>query len=319
MALDFSPRDWLALLAAAVGVIALGVGGRLLDDARRIQRPPDPGSPIRWYRYLNPLALAFDLYRHRELLRQLVRRDIEGRYRGSSLGLVWAIANPLLMLGIYTFVFSVVFQVRWRPEAEPMPGEFAVTLFAGLIAFNVFAECVTRAPTLVPAHVNYVRNVVFPLQILPVSTLGTAIFHALVSVGILVVASVVVFGGLSPHLLLLPVVALPLVALSLGCAWLLASLGVYLRDTAYAVSVLTQMLFFCTPILYRIEAVPEGLRPLLRANPLAEVVEGFRRTLVWREMPDWPAWAGVAVVSLVICILGYAWFMTTKSGFADVV
>lgn len=272
-----------------------------------------------WYRFLNPTRPFRDLWAHRELLRQFVRREIEARYRGSYLGLLWALVTPLLMLAIYTFVFSTVFQARWRADVVPAPGEFALTLFAGLIAFNVFAECVARAPGLVVSNTNYVKNVVFPVQILPVSAFGAALFHGVVNVAILAVASVVVFGAPSRTIWLLPVAALPLLALCLGLSWFLASLGVFLRDVAYATTLATQALFFLTPVFYRRDAVPEPLRSLLGVNPLANIVEDFRRTLIWSQTPDWPAWAIAMATCGLLFLLGYAWFMITRTGFADVV
>lgn len=272
-----------------------------------------------WYRFLNPLGPFRDLHRHRELLRQFARREIEARYRGSYLGLVWSLITPLVMLATYTFVFSTIFQARWRADVTPQRGEFALTLFAGLIAFNVFAECVTRAPTLVIANTNYVKNVVFPVQILPVSAFGAALFHGAINVAILVVASLVVFGRLSSTIWLLPIAALPLFALCLGLSWFLASLGVFLRDTTYAVGLAMQILFFLTPVFYRRDAVPEPLRRVLDVNPLSNIVEDFRRTLIWNQVPDWPAWGVAMAICGALFLLGYAWFMITKTGFADVV
>jgi len=299
------------------------LGGRLIRDARKLyaastgMRSSNVG--VRWYRYLNPVGPLYNLYRHRDLLRQFVRREVEGRYRGSSLGIVWSLITPLLMLAIYTFVFSVIFKARWRPESEANQGEFAITLFAGLIAFSVFSDMVNRAPTLIISNPNYVKKVVFPLEILPVSALGATLFHALINVAILVAANLLIAGTLSATIVLLPLVAIPLIGLSLGLSWFLAALGVYLRDIAYVVGLVTQVLFFMSAIFYPIEAVPEGLRPILRLNPLSEVVESFRRTLVWNQMPDWGAWLVVAALSGVVLLLGYTWFMKTKSGFADVI
>jgi lipopolysaccharide transport system permease protein len=271
-----------------------------------------------WYQFLNPLRPFRDLYVHRELLRQFTRREVEARYRGSYLGLFWSLITPLVMLATYTVVFSTIFQARWRADTVPHKGEFALTLFAGLIAFNVFAECITRAPTLVVANTNYVKNVVFPIQILPVSALGAALFHGAVNVAILLVANIVVFGTLSHTVWLLPVAALPLLALCLGLGWLLASLGVFLRDTTYAVAMATQILFFLTPVFYRADAVPEPLRSFLQLNPLSNVVEDFRRVLIWSQLPDWTAWCVAMVTGTAILVLGYAWFMITKTGFPDV-
>jgi len=320
-----SPRSgaWRFGGETVLAFAAVAVAAWLLGDARKLHarspgaRPSVASAP--WYRYLNPMAPLYDLYVHRELLHQFVRRDILGRYRGSHLGILWSLVNPLMMLGIYTFVFSTIFKARWRLEGEITQGEFAVTLFAGLIAYNVFSESVNRAPTLIVSNVNYVKKVVFPLQILPVSAFGAALFHGLISVVILMIGNLVLLGAVSWRVALLPLAAIPLIELSLGISWLLASLGVYLRDISYAVAILTQILIFLTPVFYRIDAVPEGLRPLMHANPLSEVVESFRRTLVWNQTPDWTAWLGVTLVSGAIFSLGYAWFMKTRSGFADVV
>jgi lipopolysaccharide transport system permease protein len=273
----------------------------------------------RWYEHLNPAGLLYNLYLHRHLLRQLTRRDIESRYRGSSLGLLWALVTPLLLLAIYTFVFSVIFQARWQQGGSVDRVDFAITLFAGLIAFGVFTECVNRAPLLITGNPNYVKRVVFPLEVLPVTVLGSALFHALISMGVLVAGLLAVRHTLPATILLLPVAALPLVALSLGTAWFLASLGVYLRDTANAVSLVTQMLFFLTPLFYPIEAVPAAFRPLLWINPLSAVVDGFRRVAVFGQPLAWLPWAAVTAVSLAMLLLGYAWFMKTKIGFANVI
>jgi len=271
-----------------------------------------------WYRFLNPLQPVRDLWSHRELLAQVVRREIEARYRGSYLGLFWSLITPLVMLATYTFVFSVIFQSRWRADAVPARGEFALTLFAGLIAFNVFTEVVTRAPTLVITNANYVKNVVFPIQILPVSALGAALFHGAVNLAILMAASLVVFGTISHTIWLLPLATLPLLGLCLGIGWFLASLGIFVRDTTYAVGMATQILFFLTPVIYPSNAVPESLRGWLVLNPLATVVEDFRRTLVWSQHPDWAAWSVAMGTAAAVFVLGYAWFMITRSGFADV-
>jgi lipopolysaccharide transport system permease protein len=272
----------------------------------------------RWYWYVHPLTMFRGLSVHRHLATRLVQREIEGRYRGSYLGMLWSLVTPLFMLAIYTFVFSVVFHSRW-PSGPADRAGFALTLFAGLIPFNVFTECINRAPSLIVGNPNYVKRVVFPLEVLPLSVLGSALFHAAVSLGVLV-AGLLLFGrGVSATVLLLPVAAVPLVALSLAVSWFLASLGVYLRDTSYVVTIATQALFFVTPLFYPQEAVPAGFRPVLWLNPLTAVVDAFRRTMVFGQLPDWWTWGCVTAGSLVSMLLGYSWFMKTKSGFANVI
>jgi lipopolysaccharide transport system permease protein len=310
--------DQLALL---LGAVVLGVS--LLRRAVALHTPDSSLRSAqvlaRWYRYANPASLVYDLYLNRHLLRQLTRRDIESRYRGSYLGMVWSLVTPLLMLAIYTFVFSVIFQARWRPDAPVDRIEFAITLFAGLIAFNMFAECANRAPSLIVSSPNYVKRAVFPLEILPVSVLGSALFQAAVSLCVLVAGLLLMRHAVPMTLVLVPLVMIPLAALSLAVAWFLAALGVYLRDTANAVGIVTQMLFFVTPLFYPVEAVPARFRPLLWLNPLTPIVDGFRRVVVWGQPLDMTAWVAVTLMSLVALVLGYTWFMKTKVGFANVV
>lgn len=313
------------LLLGVFAAIFYGIfrlGGWLIRDARRLYISTDgirsSATSVRWYRYLNPVGPFYNLYLHRDLLRQFTRRDIEGRYRGSYLGIVWSMILPLMMLVIYTFVFSVIFKSHWQAGVEESQGEFALALFAGLIAFNVFSECITRAPTQIISNPNYVKKVVFPLEILSASALGAALFHSLISVVILLTGTVLILGKISITILFLPLALLPLMGLCLGLGWFLASFGVYVRDTAYAVSIVTQVLFFLSAIFYPVSAVPAALQPLMYLNPLTTVTESFRRILIWDVPPDWGPWLFVTVVAGLITLLGYTWFMKTKSGFADV-
>ncbi len=318
---------WGKLLLLGVFAVAFfamfRLGGWLIRDARELYTPTDglrsSATSVRWYRYLNPVGPIYDLYLNRDLLGQFTRREIEGRYRGSYLGIVWSMILPLMMLAIYTFVFSVIFKSQWQGDVNSSQGAFAVTLFAGLIAFNIFSECVSRAPTLVTGYPNYVKKVVFPLEILPASSLGAALFHSFVSVVILVIATILITGTFSATMVLLPLALLPLIGLCLGLGWFLASLGVYVRDTAYAVSIVMQILFFMSAIFYSVSAVPEALRPIMYLNPLTIIVESFRRILVWNQSLEWGSWLLVTSISGAVCLLGYTWFIKTKSGFADVI
>jgi len=272
--------------------------------------------------YLNPLSLGRNIWRQRSLIRQFIRREIEGRYRGSFLGLFWSFVNPLVMLLIYTFVFGVIFKARWPQTKTNNLGEFAVVLFCGLIAFNTFSECVNRSSGLILTVPNYVKKVVFPLEILPVSVLGSALFHMLVSMSILMVANLLTGGTVYWTLLLLPLVALPLIFLSLGLGWFLASLGVFVRDVTYTVTLVVQMLFFLTPIVYSldsIKSIPPTLQLVMRLNPLASIVENFRRVVLWGQQPSWLGLALWLLGTGTIMVLGYAWFMKTKKAFADVI
>lgn len=270
-------------------------------------------------RYLDPVRMVRGLWRHRDLIVRLTRQEVAQRYRGSYLGIVWSFITPILMLAVYAFVFSIVFQARWgEAGGPPRTGEFALTLFAGLIPFGVFAEVVNRAPQIILSMPNYVKKVVFPLEILPVVAVGSAVVQSLISTGILLAASLVFFKSVSPFVLLLPLAYVPLVFLTLGLGWFLASLGVYVRDIGQAIGVATQVLFFLSPIFYPVSAVPEHLRFILYANPMTMILTGFRRTLLWGAAPDWAVWTALTLGTAMIALLGYAWFMQTKKGFADV-
>lgn len=269
--------------------------------------------------YLNPLKMARSLWRHRNLIRQFTRREIEGRYKGSFLGLFWSFINPLILLLIYTFIFGIVFKARWPNAKTDSLSEFAVTLFCGLTAFNIFSECISRAPSLIIGVPSYVKKVVFPLEILPVSLLGSAIFHGLISLGILLVANMLVIGSLQWTIVLLPLIALPLIFLSLGFSWFLASLGVFIRDVGYTVALIVQVLFLMTPIFYPLQNIPEPLQTVIRLNPLSSIVENFRRIILWGWMPSWIGLGLWLIATGAIMVLGYAWFMKTKKAFADVV
>lgn len=269
--------------------------------------------------HLNPIALLSNLWRHRDLIRQFTRREVEGRYRGSFLGVIWSCVNPVMQLLIYTFVFGIVFRSRWPQARTTDLQEFAVVLFCGITTFNIFGECVSLAPGLIVGVPNYVKKVVFPLEILPVTALGAALFHGLVGLIIVLVANLLVTGVVQWTLILLPLVVLPLLCLSLGLTWFLASLGVFIRDINYLVILFVQMLFFASAIFYAVEAIPEPFRTVALFNPLLWEVETVRRVVLWGQLPDWPALGLWSLVSILLMLLGYTWFMKTKKAFADVI
>lgn len=261
------------------------------------------------------------LWQHRQLIRQLTRREIALRYRGSVLGLLWSFIVPLAMLTIYTVVFGVILGPKHATEATDdlqKNLEFAMHLFCGMVVFSLFAETVGQAPAVLTGSVSYVKRIVFPLEILVVIKLGAALVHTLISFVILLLGLAVIFGGLQPTLLLMPLVLLPLILLTLGLAWFLASVGVYVRDMTHAIGVIVQMLFFATPIFYPITAVPEVLHPLMYTNPLTTVVENARQVCIHGDWPQWHLLLVVTLVGLAVAQLGYAWFVKTKRGFADV-
>lgn len=265
----------------------------------------------------SPVSLFNSVKQNRALIYNLAKREVVGRYRGSAIGLLWSFLNPLLMLLVYTFVFSVVFGARWVGGSDSRV-EFALVLFAGLLVFNLFAECVTRAPTLILNNVNYVKKVVFPLEILPVVVMGSAAFHFLVSLLVWLLFYVVFFGMPSFSLLWLPLVVLPLMLMTLGISWFLASLGVYLRDVSQVIGVVTTALLFLSPIFYPVLALPESYRPYMQLSPLTFVVEQARGVMIWGAWPAWGGWLSYTAIALATFSLGFAWFQRTRKGFPDV-
>lgn len=266
---------------------------------------------------VNPITQVRNIWRSRDLIWQMTKREVVGRYRGSALGLFWSFFNPVLMLIIYTFVFSVVFKARWGSGGESR-FEFALILFAGLIVFNLFAECVNRAPTLIVGNVNYVKKVVFPLEILPVITMGAALFHSVVSLGVLFVFHLLVSASLQWTVIFAPVVMLPLLLMTLGISWFLASFGVFVRDVAQSIGLLTTVLMFLTPIFYPVSAIPEKYQVFIYLNPLTFIIEQMREVLIWGKLPSWSGWGLSMAVGIVVAWLGLVWFQKTRKGFADV-
>lgn len=257
------------------------------------------------------------LWRNRSLLVVMVQRDVAGRYRGSVMGILWSFFNPLFMLAVYTFVFSEVFKARWSSAGESKV-EFALVLFAGLIVFNLFAECVNRAPSLITSNPNYVKKVVFPLDILPWVSLGASLFHSAVSLGVWLLAYMVFQGMPHATVLYLPLIVLPFMLFIMGLSWMLASLGVFLRDISQFMAIVTTILMFLSPLFYPVTAVPEVYRNLVYCNPLVFVIEQTRDVLYWGKAPDFGLLAISYVVSGAIAWLGFFWFQKTRKGFADV-
>ena len=263
----------------------------------------------------HPEGSAFKL----RLIGVLVRREIEGRYRGAGLGLVWTIVTPLLMLGVYTFVFGTVFRSRWATSsADASPAEFAVILFVGLILFQLLAETVNRAPSLMITNTSYVKKVVFPLEILVPVALGTALFHACISLLVLLPFIFWVFGDIPVTAVFLPFVIAPLILMILGISWFLASVGTYLRDVGQFVGTAVTALLFMAPIFFPLSALPVWLQPWLVLNPLTVPVQQARDVLIFGQLPDFAQLAGYTLVSMTVCLLGYIFFQKTRKGFADV-
>ncbi len=265
-----------------------------------------------------PQEMAASLWRNRGLVKALIQREILGRYQGSVLGILWSFFNPILMLAVYTFVFSVIFKARWGTGGTESKAEFALILFAGLLLFNLFAECVTRAPGLILGNTSYVKRVVFPLEILPWVSFGAALFHVCVNLVVWLLFYLFILGLPKATVVLLPLALIPLMLQVMGVSWFLASLGVYLRDVSHVVGILVSTLMFLTPIFYPASAIPAAYQQLLYLNPLTFIVELARDLLIFGRWLDWGSFGLVTVGSAVVAWAGFAWFQKTRKGFADV-
>jgi lipopolysaccharide transport system permease protein len=256
------------------------------------------------------------LLAYRPLVLQMARRDVLDRYRGSILGFLWSIFNPMFMLLIYTFVFAVVMRATW-PGTSGGSLEYAMNVFAGLIVFSFFSEVVSRAPTLVVGNANLVKKVVFPLEVLPWVMLASSLFHAAMSFLVLLMFVFVVKGSLPVTILLFPLVLVPVALLALGLAWALSSLGVFFRDMSHTVGLLMAAWMFMSPIFYPLATVPEPARRWLMLNPLARPIEDAR-LLMHGMLPEPVGYVLLVAGSLLAAWVGIAWFMRTKHAFADV-
>ena len=265
------------------------------------------------------LALGKTLWRNRQLIVQMTKREVVGRYKGSAMGIAWSFFNPVFMLFVYTFVFSEIFNSRWGDASgNDSKTEFAFVLFVGMIVLNLFSEVLNRAPSLILSNVNYVKKVLFPIEILPVIATGAALFHCIISLVVLLIAFAIFNGFLQWTALFLPLVMIPLVIISTGLSWMLASLGVFLRDIGQTIAILTTVLMFLSPVFYPVNAVPEQFRMYIMANPLTFIIEQARDVLIWGRLPDWVGLGTYTFAAAVVAWTGYAWFQKTRKGFADV-
>jgi len=269
----------------------------------------------------HPLSVGFlskSLGKHRQLISQMTRREVIGRYRGSVMGLAWSFLNPLLMLIVYTFVFGVVFKARWGVAGGESKVDFAIVLFVGMIVHGLFAECINRAPGLILSNVNYVKKVIFPLEILPVIAMGSALFHTLASMVVLLGVILFLGSGISWTILFFPMVIFPLLLSTLGFAWFLAAMGVYMRDIGQITGMVTAVMMFLSPVFYPLSALPEKYQAWLQLNPLTFIMEEARQVIIFGNLPNFGGWSIYLLVSCMIAWLGFAWFQKTRKGFADV-
>lgn len=276
-----------------------------------------PGKPSLSWREFGPQQVLASFWKHRGLILQLSRREVAARYRGSMLGVAWSLVTPLLMLAVYTFVFTVVFETRWEVKVGNQV-EFALILFAGLIVFNIFSECFARAPVLLAENPSYIKRIVFPLEILAWIALVSALFNAVVSMGILLVAYSLIVGLPPATVFWTPVVIAPFALLVLGLTWILAPLGLFVRDIRQVVGVILPIFMFASPLFYPLSALPEAVQPYMALNPLAFTIEQLRAVALFGTQPDFLSLAVFSLVAVLIAWSGLVFFLVTKRGFADV-
>ena len=263
-------------------------------------------------------AQYFWPWAQRNLIWQFARREVLGRYRGSLLGVSWAVLTPLAMLAVYTLVFRHIFKAKW-PGVDDGNMSFALNLFAGLLVFNWAAEFLSRAPRLVFEQPNLVTKVVFPLQVLPWSILLSSFFHAVVSCMVWLLGCLLLGQGLTASWLALPLVFLALVPSLLGLGWILSALGVYFRDLGEIVGLFMGMLLFLTPVFFPLSALPEFLQTWVQLNPLTIPIEALRSIGLLKEWPQFGSLLVLFGVGLFVAMVGAWLFEKARKGFADVI
>ena len=266
---------------------------------------------------ISPKSIILSFVRNKELIYSLIKREVISRYRGSILGIFWSFFNPILMLIVYTFVFSVVFKTKW-PGGSESKIEFALILFSGLSIYNILSECFNRAPSLIISNVNYVKKVIFPLEIITFVTIGSSLFHFLINLIVWLGFYSIFIGIPNFQLILLPILLTPYLLIIAGCTWFLASLGVFLRDIGQFINVITMVFLFLTPIFFPLSALPDKYHAYLNISPLTYTVIQAREIMIFDGVIDWLWWAKWLFISIFVAWFGYAWFQKTRKGFADV-
>jgi lipopolysaccharide transport system permease protein len=248
----------------------------------------------------------------------LSEREIKGKYKGSYLGFMWAIINPLLLLLVYTFVFSVVFKARWGGDIGDAKLDFALVMFVGIVLHGMVSESLIKSTGLILNNPNYVKKIIFPLEILPLVNAISAFVHALIGLAVLMVIFLFTKGYINWMCVFVPIIMLPLFFYCIGFGFVLASLGVFLRDISQGIGFLTTALLFLSPVFYPVSALPENYQEWMNLNPLTLIIEQSRKVIILGVFPDWIALMKAYVLSILSCFIGYVWFQKTRKGFADV-
>ncbi len=265
----------------------------------------------------NPLAALSSIWNNRMLLKQFVRRDVMSRYRGSFLGILWTLLVPLLMLGVYTVVFTVVFKARFSEVGTGADGEFAVILFAGIIIHSMLAECLINAPNIIINNVNLVKKVIFPLEILAPVVVLTMLVQTLISFVVLLLGCLIVYGSIPWTVFYIPLILLPYIVFIQGVVWFVSSLGVFVRDVSHIVGVLATVLLFLSTVFFPASRLPESFQWMVYANPISTIVDQVRMVLIQGSAPDFVSMAVYSIFSVAVFTFGHIWFAKTRHAFAD--
>jgi lipopolysaccharide transport system permease protein len=264
------------------------------------------------------LAAGFlNVFLNRHLLKTLVVRDIHAKYRETIFGYWWLVIYPVLMLSTYSFIFGGIFQSRWLNQGGM--SDFVAMLYCGLIIFGIFSDAITRSTTIIRSQANFVKKIIFPLEILPLVIVGSAVYSALVSLGLLVLLLLVTKFSIPLTAVFIPLIFIPFIILVAGLTWLLASLGVFFPDMTQLVSVSTTILLFLSPVFFPLESVPALIEPFMMFNPLTFPIVELRNILLLAQQPDWYGIFIYSVVALVVASVGLWLFQNTRSAFSDVI
>lgn len=262
------------------------------------------------------LSLPAKAWARRNVFWELTKRDVEGRYSGSFLGLFWSFFNPLLMLAVYTLAFRVFLGMRWPNMGSGV--DFSLMIFCGMIVHSLLAECLMRGPTVIVSQANLVKRVVFPLAILPGVMVASAVVNAVLSVVVLLIFALISQHTLHLTVLYLPLIFAPYVVLLCGVSLLMASLGVFVRDVVQVAGVISAMLMFLSPVFYPASNLKQPYRSVIDYNPLTLIIEQTRKLVLFGQSPDWQALGLYTLVAFAVLVFGYVWFQRTRDGFADV-
>jgi lipopolysaccharide transport system permease protein len=252
-----------------------------------------------------------------ELIFSLARRELVARYKGSVLGILWALLTPVVTIAIFTVIFAGMFGARFGASGSQL--DYAIYLFCGILPWTMFQETLQQSATTIVAHSNLVKRVVFPLETLPLAHALSSLGNQLFGTVALLVAAVAIRHQLPVTIFWLPILLIPQLIFTLGAAWLIASLGVFLRDIAQGLVLLLMAWLYMTPIIYPESIVPERYRPFINANPFTPLIRSYRRVLLEGRAPEWSGLAYFTAIAVISFVIGYWWFARTRKNFADVI